>query len=320
MPQLRAGMVTRGLERVRALRPGHRGPRLRRRPRDHGAGVKLAVVTPRYGDDIAGGAETAARLLATELVGAHGLAGRGADHHRGDATTWADEYPPRIDRPSTGSTVHRFPVHARAASDFDRLCARRSYRRGAASDDEQARVGGGAGSVLARAHRGDRAERRRRRRVPSVPVPPDRRGLPLVARGAVLHPAAHDEAPIRLPIYREIFLAAAGLVYWSEAERRFTERLFPVAARRSSSSGSASSPSQVTRRTRRRRAGLGDGRSSCVSDASTTARARACSPNASRGTSTRRPGDLQPRVRRAGDGRAAAPIPTSCRGGASTRT
>ena len=57
-------------------------------------------------------------------------------------------------------------------------------------------------------------------------------GLPSVAGRSVLHPAAHDEAPIRLPIYREIFLGAAGLAYWSDAEQRLTERLFPVAARR----------------------------------------------------------------------------------------
>ena len=111
-------------------------------------------------------------------------------------------------------------------------------------------------------------------------------GLPLVARRSLLHPAAHDEQPIRLPIFRETFAAAAGLVYWSEAERRFTERLFPVAARPQLVLGLGVESQPGDPANARRAPASATSRSCCAWGESTTARAHASSPNASRGTST----------------------------------
>lgn len=69
---------------------------------------RLAVVPPRYGPEVVGGAELVLREVA------HGLAGRGwevevlttcaRDHHR-----WANEYPPGVTRDGA-VTVRRFPV------------------------------------------------------------------------------------------------------------------------------------------------------------------------------------------------------------------
>jgi glycosyltransferase involved in cell wall biosynthesis len=53
-------------------------------------------------------------------------------------------------------------------------------------------------------------------------------GVPRLGRRAVMHPAAHDEAPLRLPIFREVFAAAAGFVFQTEAERHLVEARFPV--------------------------------------------------------------------------------------------
>jgi glycosyltransferase involved in cell wall biosynthesis len=53
-------------------------------------------------------------------------------------------------------------------------------------------------------------------------------GLPLVGRRAVLHPAAHDEPPLRLPMYSPVFRAASGLVYHTASERRLVERTFAI--------------------------------------------------------------------------------------------
>ena len=192
--------------------------------------MKLSVVTPRYGDDIAGGAETAARLLATELVARTAWRVDVLTTTARDATTWANEF-------ASGSTivdgvdVHRFPVERTRRADFDRLCARLLYRPRRASADEQAAwvvEQGPYSPALIDAIAASDADV-----VAFHPYLyyPTVVGLPLVARRSLLHPAAHDEQPIRLPIFRETFAAAAGLVYWSEAERRFTERLFPVAAR-----------------------------------------------------------------------------------------
>jgi len=45
----------------------------------------------------------------------------------------------------------------------------------------------------------------------------------------VLHPAAHDEPALRLPVFPRVFDAADGLVFQTGAERDLVERLFPVA-------------------------------------------------------------------------------------------
>jgi glycosyltransferase involved in cell wall biosynthesis len=192
--------------------------------------VKLAVVTPRYGDDIAGGAETAARLLATELVARTPWRVEVLTTTARDATTWSNDFPTEASV-LDGVEVRRFAVARTRRADFDRLCARLLYRPRRASPEEQVawveEQGPFAPALVAAVAASDADV------VAFHPYLyyPTVVGLPLVARRAVLHPAAHDEQPIRLPIFRETFAAAAGLVYWSEAERRFTERLFPVAAR-----------------------------------------------------------------------------------------
>ncbi len=48
----------------------------------------------------------------------------------------------------------------------------------------------------------------------------------------VLHPAAHDEPALRLPVFPAVFDAADGLVFQTEAERALVQQLFPVASHR----------------------------------------------------------------------------------------
>jgi glycosyltransferase involved in cell wall biosynthesis len=43
-----------------------------------------------------------------------------------------------------------------------------------------------------------------------------------------MHPAAHDEAPIRLPLFREVFAGASGFVFQTPSEARMVQRMFPV--------------------------------------------------------------------------------------------
>jgi len=45
---------------------------------------------------------------------------------------------------------------------------------------------------------------------------------------AILIPTAHDERPIRLPIYREVFRAASAIIYLSPEERDFANQAFGV--------------------------------------------------------------------------------------------
>ena len=51
-------------------------------------------------------------------------------------------------------------------------------------------------------------------------------GLPLAGGRAALVPTAHDEAPIRLSIYRDVFHAPHWIVWNSPWERRFIQEMF----------------------------------------------------------------------------------------------
>ena len=107
-------------------------------------------------------------------------------------------------------------------------------------------------------------------------------------RGAVMHPAAHDEPPIRLPVFRDVFAAARGLVFQTHAEADFVNRLFRVGATPQIILGLGSDPKP--RRTgagSRSRSASATARTSSRSGGSTTARARACSRGTSPSTSAR---------------------------------
>ena len=239
---------------------------------------------PRYGDDIAGGAETAARLLATELVARTDWRVDVLTTTARDATTWANDFR-AVPVSSTVSTVHRFPVERTRRVDFDRLCARLLYRPRRASAAEQVawvEEQGPYSPALVAAIAASDADV-----VAFHPYLyyPTVVGLPLVARRAVLHPAAHDEQPIRLPIFRATF-AADGRARLLERGRAAVHRTALPGRRpdRSSSSASASSPDPAIPRPRGPRSASVTSRSCCASGASTTARGRACSLSASRGT------------------------------------
>jgi glycosyltransferase involved in cell wall biosynthesis len=59
---------------------------------------------------------------------------------------------------------------------------------------------------------------------------PTVQGLPEVRGRAVMHPAAHDEPMLRLPMFRAVFGGAHGLVFYTHAEQRLVQARFPIGA------------------------------------------------------------------------------------------
>ncbi|HEV7524351.1 MAG TPA: glycosyltransferase family 4 protein [Acidimicrobiia bacterium] len=192
--------------------------------------MKLAVVTPRYGREVPGGAETAARLLATHLATRPGFTVEALTTCALDATTWTDHYEPgetEID----GVHVRRFPVKGRRSADFDARTERVIGLGRRVTDaeqqewlDKQGPVAPGLIDAIARSDADAFAFH-------PYMYHPTVAGLPAVADRAILHPAAHDEPVFRLPFYGPLFERAAALAYWSEPERRLVEQRFPVAAK-----------------------------------------------------------------------------------------
>ena len=186
--------------------------------------MKVAYVTVRYGERILGGAEQACRQLAEHLA-ASGVSVEVHTTCATDATTWADDLAPGATT-EAGVSVHRHRVEAGRDPDFDRFSG--EVFGGPEPPDEAkqrrwldlqgpvcpAAVGGamasGADLVIA---------------TPYLFWPTVE--LMRQSDRAVMHPAAHDEGPIHLPVVAAGFAAARGLAYYTDGERRLVERLWP---------------------------------------------------------------------------------------------
>lgn len=193
--------------------------------------MKLAYVVPRYGARVVGGAEYGARMLAERLVAMAGWEVEALTTCALDATTWDDELPAGTTR-EAGVSVRRFATTGTRHPRFDRLSpAVLLDPEGARGAPERAWIErqGPVSPELIDAVAATDADL-----VVFYPYlyHPTVAGVPLVADRAVLHPAAHDEAPLRLPLFRDVFGAVQGLVFQTDGERDLVEGLFPVAHRR----------------------------------------------------------------------------------------
>ena len=193
--------------------------------------MKLAYVVPRYGAQVIGGAEYGARMLAERLVALAGWEVEVLTTCATDARTWADDLPAGS-TVEAGVQVHRFPVEGTRHPHFDRLSPQVLHDpAGAAGAAEQAWIErqGPVSPPLLDAIRSTDADL-----VAFYPYlyHPTVAGVPLATGRAVMHPAAHDEAPIRLPLFRDVFAGVDGFVFQTDGERQLVEGLFRIGERR----------------------------------------------------------------------------------------
>ena len=188
--------------------------------------MKVAYVVPRYGVDVVGGAELGARLLAEHLAAA-GCRVEAYTTCALDARTWADEYREGSVEVN-GVIVNRFRSAAGRDPGFDAFSRRVLADPASASPSTARRWIELQGPVCPAAL--DAAAEAGADVVVFYPYLywPTVHGVSRLGSRSVLHPATHDEAPIRLPVFREVFGTAGGLVFQTAGERRLTERLFPA--------------------------------------------------------------------------------------------
>ena len=188
------------------------------------------MVVPRYGSQIRGGAENAARELATRLVSESGWAVRVLTTTAVDSTTWDPELAAGTTE-EDGVSVHRFPVALGRHHHFDDFSGpllSRADQATAAESWKWLEMQGPVSPELLDAVSVSQADA-----VAFYPYlyHPTVAGLSRAHPPTILHAAAHDEAPIRLPVFRSVFEPAGGLVFHTETERRLVRRLFAIGAR-----------------------------------------------------------------------------------------
>jgi len=187
--------------------------------------VKVAYVTVRYGPSIVGGAEQACRQLAEHLA-ADGVDVEVYTTCATDPTTWADELPAGTSV-EAGVTVHRHRSTSVRSRRFEAFSAEVLADPGHQSPESESRWLGLQGPVCPDAV--DAALDSGAALIVATPYLywPTVETASRAGARLVLHPAAHDEAPIRMAMFGRAFAAASGLAFYTDAERRLLGRLWP---------------------------------------------------------------------------------------------
>ena len=192
--------------------------------------MKVAFVTPRYGPQVMGGAETAARQLAEHL---HTLTEWDAEAFSTcalDPITWNDDLEPG-DSEINGVPVHRFAAdHGRLPAFYalDGLLRVAPQLVSREKGRQWVDYNGPVSSQLIDAVCASDADV-----IAFYPYMyhPTVAAIGQVKVPAVLHPAAHDEPALYLPVFRGTFGDADAFCYHTAAERLLVEQNYAVAER-----------------------------------------------------------------------------------------
>ncbi len=192
--------------------------------------MKLTFVTPRYGTEVIGGAETAARMLAERLCTRPGWEVEVLTSCSLDHLTWENTEAAGTSV-LNGVTVRRFPTVARRTLDYFELDGRLRVAPQAASLADARRwiaLNGPMCPGLVDAVADADADV-----VACYPYlfATTVDAIAVSRAPVVLHPAAHDEPALYLSAFRRSFREIDGFVYHTRAERALMEDVFHIGAR-----------------------------------------------------------------------------------------
>jgi len=187
--------------------------------------MKLTFVTPRYGTDVIGGAETGARMVAERLSARPGWDVEVMTSCALDHLTWANSEDPGTST-LNGVTVHRFPTASRRLLEYFDLDAKIRIAPSVASLAESRRwiaLNGPMCPGLVDAVAATDADV-----VACYPYlfATTIDSIAVAKVPIVLHPAAHDEPALYLSGFRQSFRDIDGFVYHTYAERDLMEYAF----------------------------------------------------------------------------------------------
>jgi glycosyltransferase involved in cell wall biosynthesis len=190
------------------------------------ARLKVALVVHRYGPEVGGGAETLARLIAELLNDAVELTVLTTCAL--DYLTWADHFPAG-ETEVNGVRVLRFPVpRPRDLSAFNRISTRAYYRPEDLELGRKWMESQGPVAPELVEHLGAAGDDYDVIVFMTYLYATTVFGLPLVADRSVLVPTVHDEPPLRLRIFDEVFARPQVLVFSTPEEQELAEGRFGV--------------------------------------------------------------------------------------------
>jgi glycosyltransferase involved in cell wall biosynthesis len=190
--------------------------------------VRIAFVVQRYGTEILGGSEYHCRLIAERLAPRHQV--EVLTTCAQDYITWKNEYAEGSDR-VRGVTVRRFAnARARDIQAFNRY-SEWIFNNAHTHEDEMEwlrQQGPWCPALL------EYLERHHSQYdvliLFTYLYAPTVLGARVAPHKTILVPTAHDEPPIHLEIYKDLFSLPAGLAYNTEVERRFLTTHFSIRA------------------------------------------------------------------------------------------
>lgn len=187
---------------------------------------KIAFVCQRYGLEVNGGAELYCRQLAEKLTELYDVEVYTTCAE--DYVTWANRYPAG-DVTINGVLVHRYRVtKERNQKTFNRLSGlvlENSFHTDEQEEqwiEEQGPVCDKVLEVL--------KERHKEYKVVifmTYLYYLTAKGLPMGFENAILIPTVHDELPVYLRVYGRVFESAKGIIWNTDAERKFGIKRFP---------------------------------------------------------------------------------------------
>ncbi len=190
--------------------------------------LKVSFVVPRYGLEVVGGAEGAARAFAENLIKL-GVETRVLTTTALDIDTWSDHFP-EGETTINGVLVHRYRPDSGRDPTFPAFSDKVLFLpRSTPVEDCRSwiELQGPVSAALVEAISNDDSDF-----VVFYPYlyHPIVYGLPKVRDRAVLHPAAHPEPPLYLRIFKEVFESARAIVLQSQAESEVVNQTFKVGA------------------------------------------------------------------------------------------
>jgi glycosyltransferase involved in cell wall biosynthesis len=186
--------------------------------------VRIAFIVQRYGTEILGGAEYACRLMAERLAQRHEV--EVLTTCARDYVTWKNEYPEGTDR-VRGVTVRRFAnSQTRDIGAFNRYSDWIFHHPHETADElEWLKQQGPWCPPLV-----EYLKRHHKHYETLIfftyLYAPTVLGLQVDPARSILVPTAHDEPPIHLGIFRDVFRSPKGIGYLTEVERKFVTATF----------------------------------------------------------------------------------------------